>query len=141
MFIEMKIARTAANPWPDPRVEASAHVLTLFPLKKKWKPVEGLKEDWNTWTMDVGGWGRMIDGKHVLVLLNRCGDYHTTWRMYVNGEMVYHMKDIVTMMGSGQTAMNRAEAYMKSDKMKLLAKFDQAMDGILKQYKVDHGTV
>jgi len=138
MFIEVKIAKTAASPDPDPRVEVTPHILKLFPLKKKWKAVEGLKEDWQGWSMDVGGWGRMVGDKHVLVLLNRCGEYHTTWRMYVDGEMVYHMKDIVTMMASGQNAQNRADAYMKSDKMKLLANFDKTMDGILDQYKAQH---
>lgn len=84
--------------------------------------------------MAVGGWGRMFDDKHVVVLLNRCGDYHTSWRLYVDGVMVHHMKNIVVMMGSGSDAMEQATTYMNSKKMKAVAAFanklEEAMGGI-----------
>lgn len=138
MYLIANIPKTADNLDPDHRVKATPQVLKLFPLKKKWKAVEGLMEDWDGWSMSVGGWGRMFGDKHVLVLLNRCGNHHAEWRLYVDGVMVYHMKDIVTMMGSGQDATRQAEAYMKSDKMKLLVNFDKTMSGIIDQYKIQH---
>ena len=137
MFFEVQPQTTGASPTTPCRVEATTDVLKLFVLSPtKWKKVEGIKEEWQGWVMDVGGWGRMFDNHHVLILLNRDGEYHTTWRMYVDGEMVYHMKDIVTMMGSGQNAMRRAEAYMKSERMKIVVNFESTMNNIIKQYRV-----
>ena len=109
-------------------------MIKSIPLNKRWKSVEGLKEDWLGCSMNVGGWGRMIDDRHVVVLLNRCGDYHPSWRLYVDGVMVLHMKNIVVMMGSGSDAMEQAAAYMKSKKMKAVIAFakklEEAMGGV-----------
>ena len=93
--------------------------LKSFIVSSNWESIEGIKEDWRGQKTSVGGWGRLIDGRQVIVLLNRCGDYHTTWRMYLDGEMVYHMKHIVTQMGSGLEATREAEKYMKSEKWKI----------------------
>jgi hypothetical protein len=141
MYLEFKSGRSIS------KIEATSEVLKLFPLKKKWKQIQGLKEDILVWSSTVYGWGRIINDKHVLVLLNRCGEYHTKWRMYVDGEMVYCMDNIVVVMGSGKSAMLEAEAYMnssslrlevkfKSDKMKFTKLFDDKMVDVLQKTKI-----
>lgn len=119
------------------RVEVTADILKLFPLTAKWKPIKGLKEETTCggWDMDVSGWGRKDGDRHVLVLHNHCGDHHASWRMYIDGEFVYHMNGHFGLqMHSATDAMNRADAYLKSDKMRFLVKFDMTMAEILKQY-------
>ena len=87
----------------------------------------------------IPGWGKVIEGRHVLVLntFGRCP--YTAWRIYLDGDLIYDMLEAT----NERAAKHTAEVYMKSEKLQYIVKFENAMNGILGQYEKErtNGTV
>jgi len=101
------------------RTVVTPETLMAVKLTGEWSEVDCFHEEWvydqnrEPWVMKVGGHGRMFGNKHVIVLINRCGEYHPQWRLYIDGHFT---KCLETILGvcSGCDAELHAEEYLKS---------------------------
>jgi hypothetical protein len=142
MYLLVQAQTSAATSSEPLKAPVTPELLKLFPLSDKWKRVEGLYEDYTGaslggygsagYNRKIPGWGRMIDGRHVLVLHDHYkGSPYGAWRLYLDGIRIYEMLEVT----NEKAAMSVAEVYMKSYKLQFIVKFDQAMGNILQQYE------
>ena len=144
MFLLVYIAASGASDDRPYKVPATPEILKLFILSDtKWKRVTGLFEsdlngNYAGFNRKVPGWGRMIDGRHVLVLHNCASPvvagakaWYPAWRIYIDGDCIYDMLEV----DNERAARSMAEVYMKSDKLRYIVKFENAMNDILQQYE------
>ena len=142
MFIFIEPQHTGTSDGKALKAQVTPEVLKLFPLTENWKKIEGLYEDiGNFYNRKVPGWGRLVGDKQLLVLnLHRyydaCGDrFH--WQIYLDGVFVHAMTEYI----SERAAMDIAEVYLKSDKLRYILKFEDVISNIIQQYGKEHGII
>lgn len=136
MFLLVQAVTSGTSSSEPLKAPVTPELLKLFPLTDKWRRIEGLYEDvYNTFNRKIPGWGRLIEGRHVLILHDHYkGSPYGSWRLYLDGIRVYEMLEVT----NERAAKDVAEVYMKSDKLRFIVKFDEAMDNIIKQFGASH---
>jgi hypothetical protein len=126
MFLLVDHAASGASDDRPYKVPVTPEILKLFILSD------------TKWNRKVPVWGRMIDGRHVLVLHNCASPvvagakaWYPAWRIYIDGDCIYDMLEV----DNERAARSMAEVYMKSDKLRYIVKFENAMNDILQQYE------
>ncbi len=79
--------------------------LESIELSNEWSRIDNLPDLFTGSEWQAGGWGRIINGKKVFIILSHENAHHTEWRLFVNGVFVKNLDNIVQQMGSAQNAM------------------------------------